>query len=59
MTPIFEAFIKHIQNTSEMDLFLKQFNDVHIFETYEEISDGLTVYDSIPYDKAFMFPFTT
>jgi len=56
---LFEAFIKHTQQASDMDLFLKQFNDKYIFQTYEEMEDGLSVYESIPDDKAFIFPFTT
>jgi len=58
-TDLFEAYIKHVQSISEMDVFLKQFSEKHIFDTYEEITDGLSTYNSIPYDKAFIFPFTS
>ena len=58
-TSLFEAFIKHVQNISEMEIFLDTFEEKHVFETYDEIMDGLSVYDSIPYNKAFIFPFAT
>jgi len=58
-TELFEAFLKQTQKVSDLDIFLKQFKDIHFFQTYEEMEDGLSVYDSIPYDKAYIFPFTS
>jgi len=58
-TPLLEAFIKHIQDISEMDKFLETFKEKYVFNNYEEIEKGLTAYDNIPYNKAFIFPFAT
>ena len=56
---LFEAFIKYTQKVSELDSFLETFKETYVFQTYEEMEDGLSVFDSIPYDKAYIFPFTT
>jgi len=58
-TKLFEAFLKQTQKVSDLDIFLKQFKEVYSFQTYEEMEDGLSVYDSIPYNKAYIFPFVT
>lgn len=58
-TRLLEAFLKNIQDVSDLDNFLKQFKEVHSFNTFEETEDGLSIYDSIPYDKAYIFPFAT
>jgi len=55
-TSLFEAYIKHIQNVSDFDKFLEQFDNIEIIEL-EDFDEGLLKYDSIPYDTAYIFAY--
>jgi hypothetical protein len=49
-----ESYLKHIQQVSDFDLFLKKFKNV-VFIDYDDYEVGLTKYESIPYDTAYVF----
>jgi len=56
MTELFESYLKHIQQVSDLDNFIKQFNHIEVVD-FDDFDTGLTKYDNIPYDTAYVFAY--
>ena len=59
VTPLLEQALKRYQNQSDMDLLLSKFKNVVVMKSEEQIEKGLTIYNMIPKDTCYLFPFLT